>query len=168
MSLHFVPINPDLIEKVKKWHEDEETRKRIAIEQLDKFYSFVNSRLDYWIWGVYDHNELIGELSVEVTGYKTAGISYLVNPSKRNQGYGQNMLKEMVHLKALSFTEIFEAWVDCDNYASIKCLERAGFIKQNYEPDENDMYLYIFNRGMEKVVKNNGRESKGNGTNRND
>ncbi|MFD1175941.1 GNAT family N-acetyltransferase [Paenibacillus puldeungensis] len=79
------------------------------------------------MWAVYDENELIGELCAEMIDYQTVGISYVVNPHKRNQGYCKRMLKEMLELKELSCIHCFEAWVDSDNDPSIRCLEDTGF-----------------------------------------
>lgn len=146
MPLMFKHINRELEMHIKAWHGDEETKRRIAIDNLDEYYSFVNSCLDYFIWAVCDENELIGELCAEMIDYQTVGISYVINPQKRNQGYCKRMLKEMLELKELACIHFFEAWVDSDNEPSMKCLENVGFIRQQEESDE-DLLHYVYIKG---------------------
>lgn len=143
MELNFTYITQELINHIKLWHEDEETNKRIGIDDIDEFYSYVKSRLDYFIWVVSDNGELVGELCVELTSYRRAAISYIINPSKRNRGYCLRMLREMINLKELSYIEYFDAWVDSDNYPSIKCLEQSGFTRQNQDPEDNNLLHYV-------------------------
>ncbi|WP_279538074.1 GNAT family N-acetyltransferase [Paenibacillus turpanensis] len=152
MSLIFRHLNNDLIKQISTWHDDEETRKRISIHNLNDYYAYVSSRLDYFIWAVSDEDEIIGELTAEIIGYKRVGISYIINPNMRNQGYCKRILKEVIKLKELTYTENFEAWVDSDNYPSIKCLEHIGFIRQNVAPDENELFHYIFNRSKSALM----------------
>jgi len=53
------------------------------------------------------------------------------------------MLKKMINLKELSYIEYFDAWVDSDNYPSIKCLEQLGFTRQNQDPEDNNLLHYV-------------------------
>ncbi|WP_106768151.1 GNAT family N-acetyltransferase [Paenibacillus faecalis] len=146
MNLRFTYLNRNHLNLLEEWHKDEETEIRIGIDDLEEWFSFVNSSADYLVWIISDGDEQVGELSVEMTDYKTASISYVINPIRRNRGYGKAILKQMPHLKALLHIEVFEAWVDDDNVPSLICLERTGFVRACEEADEDGLYHYILTR----------------------
>jgi len=143
-SLRLNHLNADNLKHLKEWHEDPETQRRISIEDLDQFYKYVQGKLDYWVWLVSEGDEFIGELAVEIIEYKKASISYQIKPSKRYQGYGKKLLRHLIGLIDAMHIETVEALVDDDNPSSMRCLESAGFIRVNDEPDEYDSYLYRY------------------------
>jgi RimJ/RimL family protein N-acetyltransferase len=56
------------------------------------------------------------------------------------------MISALVALPQLSEVRMFEAGVDLENLASIRCLSAAGFQLYNSEPDYEEMLYYTLLR----------------------
>jgi RimJ/RimL family protein N-acetyltransferase len=76
----------------------------------------------------------------------TGSISYVVDPSLRNRGWARAMITELVNLPELAVVRIFEAGVEPENVASIRCLIAAGFTLESEDPDFENMLYLLFRR----------------------
>jgi RimJ/RimL family protein N-acetyltransferase len=89
-----------------------------------------------------DHGPIISD-SIEVV---TGSIAFVIDPAVRRQGLGRSMIRALVARPELSEVRLFEAGVDPENVASIRCLVAADFQPHNIEPDFEGMLYFIFLR----------------------
>jgi RimJ/RimL family protein N-acetyltransferase len=81
--------------------------------------------------------------SIEVT---TGSIAFVIAPTLRNQGFGRSMIRALVEWSELSEVRLFEAGVEPENHASVRCLLAAGFVPHGSEPDFEGMVYYTLSR----------------------
>jgi RimJ/RimL family protein N-acetyltransferase len=81
--------------------------------------------------------------SIEVT---TGSIAFVIDVAVRGQGLGRSMIRALVARPELSEVRLFEAGVDPDNLASIRCLLGADFQPHNIEPDFEGMLYFMLLR----------------------
>ena len=79
--------------------------------------------------------EPIGQIRFDKKNIKTAEIDITVAPEFRNLGYGELLLKESIADYFLMKKEVYEvnSLIKCDNSASIRVFEKAGFHKVGEE-----------------------------------
>jgi len=75
----------------------------------------------------------------------TCAISFAVNPTERQKGYGTAILHALIDQPELKNVKIFEAGVEPENTGSIRTLEATGFTS-NYESDFEGMYYFFLRR----------------------
>jgi RimJ/RimL family protein N-acetyltransferase len=76
----------------------------------------------------------------------TGSIAYVVDPKLRNRGWARAMITELMNRRELEVVRIFEAGVEPENVASIRCLFAAGFALENTDPDFENMLYLTFRR----------------------
>ena len=77
----------------------------------------------------------IGQIRFDKKNIKTAEIDITIDPEFRNQGYGEFLLRESIADYFLKRREVCEvnSLIKCDNSASIRVFEKAGFHKVGEE-----------------------------------
>ena len=90
-----------------------------------------------------DNDRPIIRDSIDVT---TGSIAYVIDPVLRGQGLGRSMIHALVERPELSEVGLFEAGVDPDNHASLRCLTGADFHPHNIEPDFEGMLYFTLLR----------------------
>jgi RimJ/RimL family protein N-acetyltransferase len=97
-------------------------------------------------WTEYAGEDVNGPIvsdSIEVT---TGSIAFVIDPAFRRQGLGRSMIRALVARPELSEVRLFEAGVDPENVASIRCLVAADFQPHRNEPDFEEMLYFILLR----------------------
>jgi RimJ/RimL family protein N-acetyltransferase len=97
-------------------------------------------------WTQYEGENAHGPIirdSIEVT---TGSVAFVIDPALRNQGHGRSMIRALVGRRELSEVRMFEAGVEPENLASVRCLVAAGFRPHNNDPDFEGMLYYMLSR----------------------
>jgi len=104
-------------------------------------------------WG----DSIIGYLRLYNTSSSfTGGISieYIIDRNQRKKGYATEATVEMVgFLKKYSYAVFLGAEVNKNNYASIRVLEKVGFIETSSSPLQRDNYIFSLIDKLEKLEK---------------
>ncbi|GMK37178.1 putative N-acetyltransferase YfmK [Paenibacillus sp. CCS19] len=145
MTITFEFLQMKHLGVITEWHNEIETHKRLSIEDINDWFKTTSSRLDYFVWVIYEDNDLIGEVMVELLVHKKAAIAFIIDPARRLKGYGKKVIKELIDYRFLDEIKEFEAWVDEDNIGSIKCLEAVGFTKVIKQIDDS-LIKYVYER----------------------
>lgn len=79
-------------------------------------------------WGIYLHQQLIGDLFWEINHDGTCWIGYTLNPSYWHQGYGQEAVQALVTMMHERYhIQVFMAYILKENRASIALIRKCGF-----------------------------------------
>lgn len=122
-----------------------ETADTIIIDPKDKLEWFNNHKKDVYPIFVYEEdNMILGWISISPyrMGRKalryTVEISYFIDKDFKRQGIGSKLIEYVIiKSKELNYKSLFAIILD-RNDASIKLLERFGFVKWGYMPDIAD------------------------------
>ncbi|MBE2193770.1 MAG: GNAT family N-acetyltransferase [Anaerolinea sp.] len=118
------------------WFSDSELSRRIE-PPTAQWYNYVRSTPGYEVWMVYDGTAAVGVVSLEANpDDHTAWVLVVVNPAVRRQGYGHKLLQALIQRPEATHLNLLKATVEPDNLASLRCLQKAGFIQEPPEPDD--------------------------------
>jgi hypothetical protein len=109
MTITFEFLQMKHLGVITEWHNENETHKRLSIEDINDWFRTISSRLDYFVWVIYEDNDLIGEVMVELLDHKKAAIAFVINPARRLKGYGKKVIKELIDCRFLEEIKAFEA-----------------------------------------------------------
>lgn len=145
--LKFIELSHNSLQILEEWYEDEEVLRRLGGKLLLKqWFDYVQQNPNYFSWIVFENNEPVGNIDVEIEEDQTAYIGLLTNPSKRNQGYGKKMLKMLLEREELSQGAIIKAGIETDNMACIRCFQSVGFTEDGLDEDGFLSFIYHLNR----------------------
>jgi len=101
--------------------------------------------LDRRAWIVEEDDVPAGLVDVEVYEDQTAGLAFVIAPTRRGRGLGRRSLHAIAEqLAGGGVREVFGG-AEADNVASIRCMEAAGFTRRSHEPDAEG-FLYFARR----------------------
>lgn len=86
----------------------------------------------FWIWGIFDEDELCGHVELKETEHTLDGeleIVYMIHPDKRRQGIMTDVLSS-IKQQQQSWGKRIIASVSPDNVASISLLKKWGVDKK--------------------------------------
>lgn len=122
--------------------------KTAFIEMYDNSIKHPKDRIWYVIWGIYLKNNLdetIGNLSFK--GPSVNGmveIGYGINDNYQNNGY---MIETLIAVSNWAIKQdkvsVLEAETTTDNIASIKVLEKVGFVPTGIIGEEGPRYKFV-------------------------
>lgn len=126
---------------LQQWHEDPAVKKWVMIENWQTYAQTVSKPKNYYLYSVYDLEELIAHISAEIAE-SVASICLVVKPSRHGEGIGTRTLVEMIQNTNALFGDVdtYIAGIFSENFASIKCFTRAGFIKTGKGTDGEEIY----------------------------
>jgi len=113
----------------------------VSLERLSERYARLETRssedgAEAWLnWAIQYPSAYLGliEASVQLE-FGTASIAYLLSPAYWGQGFALESVKALLnHLERQGVVEV-SAWVDTRNAASMKLLERLGFVRGEFFP----------------------------------
>ena len=117
----------------------------LAVDEGRKAVGYIDcGTFDRWV--TYGGEGPNGPIILDTIARPAAALALVVQPDRRREGFGRAMLRRLVNHPDLASIEIFGAGVDPRNLASIRCLEAAGFERENEEPDFEGMLYYVFRR----------------------
>ncbi|MEM7363718.1 MAG: GNAT family protein [Pseudomonadota bacterium] len=132
------PVNADLIERMRGWYEDEETRRFVhGPEELDSLLDLIQRMPGTEVkgaivtfrqeWAFLTGNEPVGSIGAETYDHERTSVGVVVAPKHRGRGVGAEMLRQLPSLPGLEETRVLEGGVEPENTASIRMLRKAGF-----------------------------------------
>ena len=117
----------------------------LALDETSAPVAFVDAetydRYSSWDGSDWDH-----PVVSDVVEVPSMGLSLVVDPARRRQGYGTATIHATVAHPDLSDIRLFFGGVEADNIASIRCLTKAGFRLRSPEPDSEGMLYYSWER----------------------
>ncbi|WP_158289282.1 GNAT family N-acetyltransferase [Paenibacillus flagellatus] len=141
--MEFVRLEQEGLALLKQWFQDPEALRRLSgMLPLERWLPFVLQNPDYYAWIVYESGQPVGQIDAETEADGTAYVSLLVNPGLRGRGYGSRMLAALLQRPELTAVRRWEAGIEPDNIASIRCFRKAGFVEQ--EVDEDGFMRLVF------------------------
>lgn len=138
---------------LQEWFKDKATRKHLGgMLPLENCVNYMLSSVDTLPYFVFENETPIGMVDLEFDSKsvcregreKKASISLLINPNLRKKGLGTFLLNTILQLDCCKNCTHLDAFIDPDNIASIKCFQKAGFIKMNKTPDKDGMFLFSY------------------------
>ena len=150
MKFNWITYNSEYKAIVDFWLDDD-TRRFTAID--DSFEDYVqyweinsdsNKGEYFWCKVITDKNGTpFGVIAVGLCGDVFTVSEYVIDPQKRNKGYGSSALKELLlesdRIIGKKIT-IANAVIFPSNKASQKAFEKAGFKYETIHPDGDAMY----------------------------
>jgi len=150
------PFDRDQLPLVEPWFEDPETQRwlggpdwpqrslELSDAPLGEFrgaretgsYQFLawdrNTPIGYVDCGTFDRWTTWeggpgGRGVVGVIDESCGAIAYVIDPVRRQRGYGVDMVRTMMEVSAVEHVSLFAAGIEPENTASVRCLLSAGF-----------------------------------------
>lgn len=135
-SLDFVKLDSEGLIHLEVWFKDPEVLNWLGGRlPLDRWYHYVEQSPSYYAWMVYEEGSAVGNIHMELYSDRTASVGLLVNPSKRYKGYGSRMLEKLLVRTELAGVQTVKAYVETDNFASLHCFKKVGFVEEGLDPD---------------------------------
>lgn len=121
---------------LQEWYKDQEVLKRLGgTLPLNRWFRYVEQNHNYYAWIVYEEIIPVGQVALELYPDCSASVSILINPSYRNNGFGQKILKALLQKTVLSTVQIIKVSIEIDNVASLQCFKKVGFIEEGVDSD---------------------------------
>ena len=115
------PDIPQLMETLRL----PEIARYISIDE-GNFWNYITTNPAVSYFKVYRDGKLVGALDCELQGKKLY-LSVMVLPEHQKQGFGAQMLQDLLSGKLLSF-DTAEAYIEEENAPSVKLFEKMGFV----------------------------------------
>ena len=94
---------------------------------LENYFSYVTSNTNVFFYKVYNNNEMIGALHLEIDG-ETLFLSIVVFPKFQNKGNGSKIIKDVQNnIFRLEYNKI-EVAIDKGNIPSLKLFKKQEFV----------------------------------------
>ncbi|NLC54461.1 MAG: GNAT family N-acetyltransferase [Erysipelothrix sp.] len=160
-------LNPSNTEALFLMFSDKELCRKSGLTpqtHISQTYTFildnqkkVKSRV-YYYWGIFVEETLVGVVSLLGLDYikQTGELGYFIGSDYTRNGYMSKTLKLVVNF-ALSKTKIkaINAYVETNNQASIKLVEKLGFEKigESIEEDMSDNFVPMYQYEISELIK---------------
>jgi len=127
-----------------QWHATPVVKRWVPIDNWQVYFQAVTNLKNYYLYSVYHEGKIIAHIAGEVKEDAVA-ICLVVDPMRHGQGIGTAVLVEMQRQTQSLFGHVnaYVAGIFPENISSIKCFEKAGYIKERKGNDGEDMYFYI-------------------------
>jgi RimJ/RimL family protein N-acetyltransferase len=103
---------------------------------LQKFFDYVQSEPNYFIWIAREDENSIGAAFMEVDPNQAQSFGFMVNPELRGRGYGQSVLHTLMAQPETALVVEWKVGIEPDNIASQRCVAPVGFVPQTGLMDE--------------------------------
>lgn len=137
------------------WFEDIETQRwlggiewpKIALRMAAEYPNEhteceVAGRFVFLAW---NEEKPVGLVDTEQYKDGTAGLALVIDPSKRRRGLGSEIIQAVARRPEIARTRKLRVGIEPDNRAGVRCFERAGFMPEPEEPDEEG-FVYFMRR----------------------
>lgn len=142
----FAPLDESGLSTLEAWFEDAELRKRLGgMLPLPAWFERVRRQPGRMAWMTYDLGEPVGLVELESCPDGTAWLTFLVNPARRDRGYGHRILGAVLFRPEVRCLKRIRAVVQGDNPASLRCFYSVGFGVDCSEPDEEGFITLVYN-----------------------
>ena len=132
---------------LQQWHDATAVKRWVPIENWKSYFQAVLHLKNYYLYSVYLEENLIAYIAAEIQN-GCASICLVVDPSQHGQGIGTAVLLEMQRQTQNLFGHVhtYIAGIFPENIHSIRCFEKAGFVKREKGNDCEDLYFHIIRR----------------------
>ena len=90
---------------------------------------------DFFIYGIYLNNELIGMINEVDKKDKNIEVGYVIDPKHKGNGYAtETLIATTKELFTLGYEKVLAGFFE-ENKASKRVMEKAGMVKEDYEDD---------------------------------
>lgn len=140
MSYLFRKTVPEELPLLQEWNNHPSVHKWIYIDDWEEYYNAVSNIDGYYLYSVYDDNQMIAHIAAETVD-NVAALCLIVSPQYHNQGVGTAVLNAMIANTKNLFGNIngYTAHIFSGNTASIKCFTKCSF-KLSHSEDEEFVY----------------------------
>jgi RimJ/RimL family protein N-acetyltransferase len=142
---HFSPMTRAAIAEYSTWFADPELARRLE-QPTEAWIAYVTAGAQPTAWAVSAGAELVGHIQVEFYKERRCSIVIAVKPSRRGQGLSATILAEFLDA-VLPDQQVIEAEIEQDNIASIRAVEKVGFVRVSAKPDVDGFISFELNRG---------------------
>ncbi|MDH4985308.1 GNAT family protein [Aminobacter anthyllidis] len=139
--MSFRPFRRDDLATYAAWFDDEEVARRVSFPDADWFnYVMDPSSIAHAVVAVRTPSEApLAVLQYDEEAEGGINLLIAVDPARRGQGFGKRILAAFVEHIDHSYTHI-DGYIEDNNFASIACVERCGFIRQTEAPDDGFLF----------------------------
>jgi len=128
-----------------EWSSHDSIKNTIFVDDWAQYYRYVAAQAQYWIFGVWQDDKLIGELAAEGIDDHLS-VSLIIDPALQGRGLGTAAMRLFVECAA-SLTQFNPAYVHAaiapGNIASMRCFEKAQFVNVGKDEDGEYFYKYV-------------------------
>jgi predicted acetyltransferase len=170
------------LRQVESWFDDVETKRwlggpgwpRLVLDLANRPLGTHRGAIETgrYGWTAWDRNELVGYIDCGTTdrwttwegGLRGRGVvasipvpsgnlAYVVDPSRRRQGYATAMITTVLRLPQLAPIEFFAAGVEPRNVGSVGCIRAAGFETLDSRADWEGIVYYVKRRVAQNSIR---------------
>jgi RimJ/RimL family protein N-acetyltransferase len=145
-ELIFRPLDEITLRLYLAWFQDAELKRRIQ-PPTQQWFNYVSHTPGIYAWIIYENDLPVGQLQLDTYTDHTGSVGLVVNPAVWNQGYGQRILEAFFQRVEVACLAQVEAAIEADNLASLRCFQKAGFIQDRPEPDEEGFLHFSYRPG---------------------
>jgi RimJ/RimL family protein N-acetyltransferase len=151
-EIQFVALAADTLGLAEPWFKDAQTRRwlggpgwpalvlRLALDPPAEYRGRrVTGR---FAWLAYAEGQPVGLVDVERYADGTAGLALVVDPARRRQGLGKQIIQAVLAHPELGGTELVRAGIEPKNQASVRCFTAVGFAAEADGPDEEGVVYF--------------------------
>lgn len=124
------------------WHDDAELSSRISITPT--WFDYVTHTAGVFAWMIF-HNQMSAAV-VSFDEHPQPSISIALNPILRGKGLCVPALRLVLDQPELRSFDAIYGFIEPDNIASLRCVEKAGFSRISDFPDADGMFEVVFKR----------------------
>jgi RimJ/RimL family protein N-acetyltransferase len=126
----------------QSWFADEELSYRISITPT--WFDYVTQTPDVFAWMIFQDQMPAAVVQFGQQPYPALAIS--MNPLLRGQGLCITVIRLVLDLPELRPFDKIYGFIEPDNIASLRCVEKAGFSRISDTPDADGMLEFVFTR----------------------
>jgi len=129
---------------VKQWAEHKTVSENIAIDDWDSYWIYATNDPNTTVLSILDKEILVGKITVEKDG-DAINIDYIIAPELHGKGIGTLSLTYFTQNieKILGYKLIsINAYVEPEHLASVRCLEKSGFIHTGTDNDNCMEFIF--------------------------
>ena len=124
------------------WFNDAELSRRISITPT--WFEYVTQTPGVFSWMIFRDQMPAAEVSFSEQPFPSLAIA--MNPILRGQGLCASVIRLVLDLPELRPFDQIYGFIEPDNSASLRCVEKAGFSRISDTPDDDGMFEFVFTR----------------------
>jgi RimJ/RimL family protein N-acetyltransferase len=137
------PMKQVDIPMLQDWYAGSDLSNELDGDDLPHQFANMQSDPSYWAWIACVEDEPVGFVWFEIVEDGIGNESLGIHPNLRNRGYGSAMLRSLAATPEARRAVVIVANIYPENVASIRCHEKAGFVCENTELDEEGFLRFI-------------------------